>query len=221
MRTAKNLPIPERMKRFPLWNGFPVHFTVFRDKQGVPDFQVMYETRRIECFRKNWCHLCGRNLAPGPYHFIGSEKCIRLRAFIDGPMHIECAEYAAKVCPFLSSPSYHGQIQWIEDDGSVTKEYRDTRPNRMALAAASRYVVARNPGESRVRKVTQIGILEESVPAPLATDPTSPAQLVCHIPDEFLWINWDLMPQKELHGSPGALPPPDGRGGGHPPESWI
>jgi hypothetical protein len=50
--------------------------------------------------------------------FIGGIRCFVLEngAFIDGPMHYECGEYALNVCPFLAVPNYSKRI----DDALLT-----------------------------------------------------------------------------------------------------
>jgi hypothetical protein len=47
-------------------------------------------------------------------------------AFLDPPLHQECAEYALQVCPFLAAPSYAKRI----DDKKLKPE---NRPDGMIL----------------------------------------------------------------------------------------
>src|SRR5262245_29072659 len=102
----RNVPIPEALKRFPLYHGFPVHFTVLVDKKtGVPDFRSMNETRRVECFRKNWCHLSGET--------IHEEEAIQastlprqwIRLLCSGDRPAEAQETQQVHLHLLSSPS--------------------------------------------------------------------------------------------------------------------
>jgi hypothetical protein len=77
-----------------------VHYTVFVDDDGLPDFKVVHERNRLHAM-KNWlCNLCGQRLEPDMV-FIGGPACEDSRLFIDGPMHEECARYAISVCPYL------------------------------------------------------------------------------------------------------------------------
>jgi hypothetical protein len=187
----KDIPIPNRMKKFPLFHGFPVHYTVFVHSDGTPDFKIMHERRREECFKKNWCHLCGeplnkKNRKEEEYAFIGGPKCVLAHRFIDGPMDIACAEYAAKVCPFLSSPTgkYASVIPVKEGDRIV--EYQNVpnvRPNKMALVVSRKYHVERNPTGNHVS-------------GPHANDPSGEGQLVCVV-GKYIRIDWNIMPSND------------------------
>ncbi len=183
-----NTPIPDRLKRFPLWRGrFPIHYTVWVGPDGEPDFKVMHERRREECFNKNLCHLCGQRMS-APYALIGGPLCVDGMAFVDGPMHPECATYAALVCPFLSSPQgkYRAEIPTFDEqaDGSYIKVYDNVsniRPAKMALCLVESYRVVRNPPTGH-----QSG-------GPHATNPTAPNQLTVRVTG-YISVDWDLMP---------------------------
>jgi hypothetical protein len=198
-----NIPVPERMQRFPRWRGYPIHYTVWRDPTtGEPNFRVMHEPRRVECFKKNWCHLCGRNLGAGPYCFIGGPKCVAQGAFIDGPMHRDCAEYAARVCPFLSSPTgkYSSEVACEIDGELVTYEsVPNLRPPKMALVVAGKYQTVRNPGRQRANPTDRgpgLWVASPPPPAPHAADPSGSAQIVFLV-GNILEVIWDLMPQSK------------------------
>jgi hypothetical protein len=68
------IPIPFRMRKFTTWHGYPIHYTVLVRPDGTPNFRSMDEHRRIECFEKNLCHLCGEKLRGGPFAFIGGPQ---------------------------------------------------------------------------------------------------------------------------------------------------
>lgn len=179
-----DVPIPENMKRFPLWHGYPVHFTVWV-KDGVPDFKMMHEPRRVECFNKNLCHLCGKRMS-APYALIGGPLCVEAMRFIDGPMHPECAIYAAKVCPFLSSPTgrYKADQPILNDNNTVTYEFvSNVRPAKMALCLVPSYRTERNPPTNR-----QVGTH--------AANPHGPNQLVVVV-REYISVDWTIMPQSK------------------------
>jgi hypothetical protein len=95
-----SIEIPERLKKFPLYKGMLVHFTVFVGDDGIPDFKVVHENHRRECMEKSLCAICGETLTT-PMVFIGGEGTIERGLFIDGPMDEACALYATKVCPYL------------------------------------------------------------------------------------------------------------------------
>ncbi len=176
--------MPDRMKRFPLWKGFPIHYTVWVNTDGTPDFKVMHERRREECFTKNLCHLCGQRMT-APYALIGGPACVDGMRFIDGPMHPECATYAALACPFLSSPNgrYTSRLPVIADGDLIIYENVDNvRPSKMAYCLVPSYRVVRNPQRDQ----------EEG--GPHANNPNASGQLTVVV-TEFLSIDWDLMPR--------------------------
>lgn len=195
---VEEVPVPPALQRFPLWHGYPVHYTVWRDKSGRPDFRIMDDARRWECFRKQWCHLCGRNLGQGPYCFIGGPKSVEAHRFVDGPMHRECAEYAARVCPFLASPTgKYRTVVYAEIDGQVV-EYESVdniRPPKMALVVAESYHMERNPGRRRDSPSRPAGIYINPPPLePHAVNPEGAAQMVCVV-GNYVEVDWNLMPQ--------------------------
>lgn len=142
--------VPERLKRFPMFKGrYLIHYTVFVGPDGQPDFKVVHSENRRNALAKNLCHLCGQKMAP-PYAFIGGPLCVRGRLFMDGPMHEECARYAAKVCPYLNSPDGghskappkhegmdcgDGKIIVTQTDESVAAG----RPDRIAICLTESY----------------------------------------------------------------------------------
>ena len=138
--------IPDRMKRFPLWmDRYPIHFTVAIEN-GVPLFNQVSRLRQLEAAAKNLCHLCGQRLL-APYYFICSERDVKDKACKDGPMHLECAMYAIKACPFLANPDYTGKRPAIQDAGPSTAAALIAmdatgpvvRPSRIALCTANSY----------------------------------------------------------------------------------
>jgi hypothetical protein len=138
-------PIPDRMKKFPLWKGlYPIFYTVMMEN-GKPNFRVVSRARQIECANQNKCHMCGERMKP-PYYFIGGPGSISSRHFSDGPMHKECAEYAAKACPFLSNPHARYSIQPVAKEHTnfeyVINHAIDAgtiRPAEMAVAWTDSY----------------------------------------------------------------------------------
>lgn len=222
------IPIPTSLQKFPLWRGvYPIHYTVWTDAAGNPDFKVMHERRREECFGGNRCHLCGETLGGEPilktkrsyrsdghlpakvskvicvgfkggvYALIGGPKCVEGHKFVDGPMHVECAEYAARACPYLASPSgvykafvptvVVGSAKANPLDGALIQaatEKTNTRPARMALVTSASYTVERN----RITHAFEGGSH--------ADDPSAPLQLTAN-PGPYLRVDWSIMPQAE------------------------
>ena len=136
--------IPARMKKFPLWkNRFPIFYTVMTMEDGTPNFRVVSRKRQVEASEKNLCHLCGERLE-GVVYFIGSKEDLAEHYSGDGPMHLDCAEYAAKACPWLSNPD--GVLRGVNYTSNkvyteLIKEIKgQPRPAEMGIVGSRRYV---------------------------------------------------------------------------------
>jgi hypothetical protein len=92
--------------------GYPVPFLVLIDRSGTPQFTINDARRTAECVSKRLCAICGKRFDRGEMWFVGGSRCfLHTRgAFVDPPVHLECGEYALKVCPFLAMPSYSKRI---------------------------------------------------------------------------------------------------------------
>ncbi|MBO0718882.1 MAG: hypothetical protein J2P55_16335 [Rhizobiales bacterium] len=104
----KNVPIPDRMRYLPRdKRGLPIPFIVFRDDDGTPHFTINDEQRRRYVLARDRCAICNHALFRGRW-YVGGPKCAfdPRGAYLDPPMHHECAIYALKVCPFLAAPRY-------------------------------------------------------------------------------------------------------------------
>lgn len=110
--TRTPVEMPRRLQRRPKdRRGYPIPYVVMIDKNGRPHFTIN-DGRRVEkCVHGKRCGLCGERLERKAFWFVGGERCFGLNgAFIDPPMHEECARYALQVCPFLAAPSYAKRI---------------------------------------------------------------------------------------------------------------
>jgi hypothetical protein len=101
-------PIPKRMRTLECdARGYPIPVIVVRDQQGTPLFTVNDHTKVIACFSKRLCSICGKRLDADVWIVGGSRAFLHDQgAFIDPPLHHECATYALQVCPFLAAPTY-------------------------------------------------------------------------------------------------------------------
>jgi hypothetical protein len=96
---------------------------------GKPDFRVVDPAKKQRCVSEGLCWLCGGPLQRFVAYVIGP-MCALNRISSEPPSHRECAEYACRVCPFLTMP----------------------KAQRREVAAAVRTVapagemIARNPG---------------------------------------------------------------------------
>jgi hypothetical protein len=99
----KDTPMPPRIARLPRSaNGYPVPwFVAWYD--GVPDFRVIDREKYRPALRESRCWLCGDRLGAYKTFPIGP-MCAVNRISSEPPSHLDCATYAARVCPFLARP---------------------------------------------------------------------------------------------------------------------
>lgn len=175
--TTTEIDIPNRLKRFPLWLGkYPIFFTV-TVRDGVPDFRVLSRRKQIECYHKNWCHLCGQPLKSADggramVWFILEPTEFEFRmTYQNGPMHRECAQYAARACPYLANADYVGK-----------KLINTANPFAVKTGQAGK------PFGQRPAKFALVGVLE------YRTDTT--LQYPMNYLGEYAVVDWDVCPQR-------------------------
>ena len=100
MLDMDQLNIPKYLALRPKWKGLPIPYTTMIKPDGDPDFRVTDQQRWVNCVTQGLCGLCGSKLMYWQA-FIGGEKCKETHLFFDPAMHVECAEFAAKACPFI------------------------------------------------------------------------------------------------------------------------
>jgi hypothetical protein len=105
-------PLPERLKYLRVNSrGYPVPFFVqwmkdekpCRPGEGEPDFQITSEDALVSCIRDSACWVCGQRLGVFRAYVLGPIAAIN-RISREPPSHLECAEFAAKACPFMVNP---------------------------------------------------------------------------------------------------------------------
>jgi hypothetical protein len=91
--------------------GYPIPFIVMRDEHNKPIF-TMNDPRLVrECVRKGLCSICGKKLGQDRWFVSGSRAFLHPDGlFIDPPIHLECAEFALRVCPFLAATGWSKAI---------------------------------------------------------------------------------------------------------------
>ncbi len=99
--------LPERMKDLPAHRGYPVPWFVdwIKDETGtlVPEFRAMDQRKWRDAVRLKLCWVCGKRLGAHLAFLIGP-MCGITRTTSEPPCHLECAEWSARNCPFLSRP---------------------------------------------------------------------------------------------------------------------
>jgi hypothetical protein len=103
---------PPRIRSLPRdQRGFPVPYFVqwIKDGQpalpgeGEPDFRVMDHVKFMRALRFPTCWICGGQMGKHRVFTIGP-MCAVNRTISEPPSHRDCAEFACRVCPFLSNP---------------------------------------------------------------------------------------------------------------------
>lgn len=123
--------LPPRIARLPVSpEGWPIPFFVCREPL---DFRVIRPGAIEACHNHARCWICGeprgRNFA-----FTVGPMCGINRVSSEPPAHLECATFAARVCPFLARPRMRRNERDIPEE---------------AVEAAG-FAIARNPGATLV-----------------------------------------------------------------------
>ena len=113
MKHVGHVPIPERMQHLKLdRRGYPVPVAVYHDSDGRPHFTINDEAQRQRLIAGDRCPICGGKLLRGRWFVGGPQSAFHVHgAYIDPPMHNECAHYALQVCPYLAAPNYDRRIE--------------------------------------------------------------------------------------------------------------
>lgn len=101
---AEDVPVPAQVARLPRdRHGRVVPWFVHIKDDGQPDHRVGRDGALRDALRFDLCWMCGG--ARGRYgSFVLGPMCIINRTTAEPPCHLECAVYAARVCPFLTTP---------------------------------------------------------------------------------------------------------------------
>ena len=176
------LAVPRRMRTLERdARNYPIPFIVLRDRLGTPQFTINDFERVTLCIRKKLCGICGKRFDNGMW-FVGGARCFTHEhgAFVDPPMHNECAEYALRICPFLAAPNYAKRIDTRRlkpgalDPGmaiATLQHMPAAQPERFGLGCTDRYDLHEQPGGGRIFVVARWQYVEwwrngVTVPAP-------------------------------------------------------
>lgn len=116
----RDVPLPPRMAALPKdRRGLPVPYIVLVTDDGTPHFTINDSRKVAKVLRERRCAICGGKhhrglwLVGGPMSAFHEDG-----AYLDPPLHFECAQYALKVCPYLAAPKYSGRL----DDATLTAQ---------------------------------------------------------------------------------------------------
>jgi len=98
--TELDKSMPARIAALPVQNGYPVPYFV-AEVEGKYDFRIADYRKFKPAIKKKLCWICGQKLGAYLAFTIGP-MCAINRVISEPPSHRDCAEWAIKVCPFLS-----------------------------------------------------------------------------------------------------------------------
>ncbi len=133
------ITIPDRLKDRPRWEGKAIPFTTYINKEDQPEFKVVDKDIIQWCMEEQLCGICGQKLE-GVVAFIGGELALQNKLYVDPGMHPECAEYSARVCPFLSLTKRNYAEKPVATNPDMRLEYFDQpRPKKMCIYYCKHY----------------------------------------------------------------------------------
>jgi len=99
-----DIDVPARIAKLPLNKaGYPVPwFVAYID--GEPDFRVIAPGTIERAMARRLCWICGERMTGPTSAFVIGPMCAVNRISAEPPSHRDCAEFAAKACPFLANP---------------------------------------------------------------------------------------------------------------------
>ena len=131
------VPIPPKMRLLPRdRRGYPVPWIVQRDLDRRPFFVMNDVENVVACGRRKLCGICGKKLERDVWLVGGPGAALHEHgAFLDPPMHKDCATYALRVCPYIatrytkrvdaalvSRGRWHPRQRVIVEDGMIPEQ---------------------------------------------------------------------------------------------------
>lgn len=164
MRPQYDVPLPMRLRGRPRdHRGYIVPFfvtwfdttgTQCRDGEGTPDFRVISPKKWNVCLRERKCWLCGQPLGKYLTFAIGP-MCAITRTTSEPACHLDCARYAAQVCPFMIRPKMVRNEKDLPVNRSIPGISLDRNPGVMCLWTTLKYTVFRD--HTGKGKLIQVG----------------------------------------------------------------
>ena len=140
----QDVPMPAALAKRPRdVHGYPITFVTVVEN-GRPDFTTVDGRQVVSCIKGYLCGLCGTSLGvrrEAQIAFIGGPSAIEQLAFLDPPMHPECAAYAMEVCPHLATPTARYKKQPERPGREVISIVSADRPDKFGLLTCTDYEV--------------------------------------------------------------------------------
>lgn len=124
--------MPSRIARLPRdKRGYPIPKFV-QYINGEPDFRIVSAEHMARCVKRSLCWICGDVLGSHKAFSVGPMCCIN-RISAEPPAHLECATFAAKVCPFLSNPLAKRRERNLPEERMVAGMMIEDNPGMTAI----------------------------------------------------------------------------------------
>lgn len=99
------IDIPRHMRGLPKDPKYHLPIPWFvAQRDGKPDFRLVRGGAALEAIHRDICWICGEKLGRYRAFLVGPVTTIT-KTHSEPPSHRECAEFAARNCPFLATPS--------------------------------------------------------------------------------------------------------------------
>lgn len=109
------VPIPDQMKSLSLTEGgYLKPWFVKGD-----DFRITDSDKAGLSVMKKACWICGNPFPTPRYAMVGDAMSATIRIYKEPPCHLECAEYAMQVCPFILYPNAKRRSAGLEYEATV------------------------------------------------------------------------------------------------------
>jgi len=123
-------PLPARMRSLRVHRGYPTPWFVGLI-DGIPEFRCMDTAKWRRAVRDKLCWVCGEKLGKHLV-FVAGPMCGVNRTSAEPPCHLECAQWSARNCPFLSKP------QMTRRENAI--------PEHLHKVGTMPFEITRNPG---------------------------------------------------------------------------
>lgn len=158
-------PLPSRMQSLPVdERGYVVPWFV-EWIDGKPEFRAMSGEKWLRAVREKLCWVCGERL--GRYMtFVAGPMCGINRTSSEPPSHLECAQWSARNCPFLSNPEMIRRV-----DETIGAD----------MSNVAGFAITRNPGVTMLWTTNTYSVFNDGHDKPLITfgEPTSVEWYAC------------------------------------------
>lgn len=125
-------------------HGRRVPWFVYVDADGTPDFRVVRRNAKADAFTGNLCWICGTDRGREAAFILGP-MCAINRTAPEPPSHRACAAYAARACPFLTTPSMRRRDTGLPEDTTFSPFSLTRNPGAVAVWCTSSWHPFRAP----------------------------------------------------------------------------